>query len=123
MSFRLDPRGVGKLDSSSGGLWLLRCGALVATVCRDMGVFFWLAVDLKKDKTGLHFLGFWGGLGFSFPLGSRWVALLFCGHGSGASFILGFWGGAWMVGIWGVVEEQWRLGDLVSRVNFFLFIL
>ena len=20
--------------------------------------FFWLAVDLKKDKTGLHFLGF-----------------------------------------------------------------
>ena len=26
-----------------------------------------------------------------------------------------------MVGIWGVVEEQWRLGDLVSRVKKNLF--
>ena len=51
--------------------------------------FFWLAVDLKKNKTGLHSLGFGGVSGFSFPWGSGWVALLSYGHGDRASFILG----------------------------------
>ena len=76
-------------------------GALVATVCRDMGILGFFLVSCrseKKDKTGLHFLGFWGASGFSFPWGSHWVALLSCGHGDGASFILGF---GMVLGWWG----------------------
>ena len=54
----------------------------------------------QKDKTGLHFLGFWGGSGFSFPWGLRWGHFLSCGYGDRASFSLGFW----------VVLEWWRSG-------------
>ena len=103
--FRLDPRGVGRWILPLGGLWLLGFrGWSTGVHCLqgdgDLWGFFWLLVDLKKDKTGLHFLGFWGGSGFSFPWGSGWVALLSCGHGDGALFILGF----------GMVLEWWGSG-------------
>ena len=39
--FWFDLWGVGRLDSSSGAcsLWVLGGGALVTTVCRDMGIY------------------------------------------------------------------------------------
>ena len=53
---------------------------LFAGIWEFMG-FSWSAVDLKKKHNRVTVPGFWGGLGFSFPWGSGWVALLSCGHG------------------------------------------
>ena len=42
----------------------------MAAVCRDMGIYgvFLVSCRLEKaNKTVLHFLGFGGGSGFSFP--------------------------------------------------------
>ena len=84
--FGLDPWRVERSDSSSGGLQLsgFGGGALVATGCRDVGIsvlflffvfcfLYWLAVELWLVilSTGLHFLDFRGGSGFSFPWGFR----------------------------------------------------
>ena len=69
---------------------------------------FLSAKDLKKT-TGLYFLALGLALGGTFVL---WT----WGQGFIHSWL---WDGAWMVKIWGVVGEQWRLGDLVNRVKTF----
>ena len=83
----------------------------------DLCVFFWLAVGLKK--TGLHFLGFGGDSGFSFLWGSGWVALLSCGHGDGASFILGFRMvlGWWGFGVWSRNSGDLGFGERSKKEN------
>ena len=95
----------------------------MATVCRDVGIHegFLSAVDLNKRQNRVTFPEFLGWLGVFIPLG---LAL-------GGSFVLWTWGrgfihswlwdGAWMVGIWGVVGEQWRLRDLVNGVKTYFF--
>ena len=124
--FQFDPRGVGRLDSSSGGMRLLgfrwwSTGGHFLQGHGDLCRFFWSAVDLKKRQNRVTFSGFLGWLGFLIPLGFR----------LGGTFVLWTWGqgfvhswlwdGAWMVGIWGAVKEQWQLGDLVSGVKKFFF--
>ena len=61
---------------------------------------------------GVTFSAFWGWLGFFIPLGVR-----IGGHFCPVDMRTGLWGGAWMVGIWGVVEERWRFGGLLNKVK------
>ena len=79
-------------------------------------VFFWLAVDLKnktkQNKTKQNRVTF-----PKFCCGSGWVALLSCGHGDGASFILGFRRvlGWWGSGVWSRSSGDLRLVSGVKK--------
>ena len=93
-------------------------GPLFAGTWGFMGFFVSCRFE-KKRQNRVAFPGFLGCLGFFIPLG---LAL-------GGTFVLWTWGrgfihswlwdGAWMVGIWGGVGEQWRLGDLMNGVKTF----
>ena len=90
----------------------------------ELAIQVWVSFRFRNQlQARFHFLSFGGRgslegwFGFFIPLGVRvggtfvvWIWGLDFAHS-------GLWGGAWVIGIWGVVRERWRFGDLLNRVK------
>ena len=120
--FRFGSSGVGRSDSSSGGLRLLgfrawSTGGRCLQGYRNLWGFFWLAVDLKKNK--VIFPGFWGVVRVLHSLGVK-VGWHFCpvemGTGLRSLLALGWCLGGGNLGCGREAVATWRFGERSKKI-------